>query len=96
MKTIQLRRRHLANDYSWLRNAGVLTEKENQAMYKYMEGRSYKEVGEIMDLSRSRIHQMISKYQRDCKQEGKSQLPRRQEVDELLPQIDLIKSIYEN
>ena len=49
-----------------------------------------------MGLSRSRIHQMISKYQRDCKQEGKNQLPRRQEVGELLPHIDLIKSIYEN
>ena len=96
MRSIELRRKHLANNYSWLRNSATLTEKENQAMYLYMEGRSYKEVGEIMGLSRSRIHQMISKYQRDCKQEGKNQLPRRQEVGELLPHIDLIKSIYEN
>ena len=96
MRSIQLRRKHLASDYSWLKNAATLTEKENQAMYLYMEGRSYKEVGETVGLSRGRIHQMVSKYQRDCKQEGKNQLPRRQEVDELLPHIDLIKSIYEN
>ena len=95
MKIIQLRRLH-ASDYSWLRNAGFLKEKETQIMYLCMEKRTHKEVGKIMNLTRSRICAIVKKYKRDCKREGEIKLPRKQEVDELLPQIELIKSIYEN
>lgn len=84
------------SNFEWLRTESILTEKENQAMYLCMEGRSYAAVGKIMGVSRSRILQLVAKYQRRCKQEGQMHLPRRQEVDELLPRIDSIKSIYKN
>jgi hypothetical protein len=80
----------------WLRTRVILTKQGNQAMYLYMEGHSLQAVGNIMGLSRTRILQLVQKYQRHCMQEGQVNTPRRNEVDELLPHIDSIKSIYEN
>jgi transposase len=84
------------SDLKWLRSKLIITEQENQAMYLRMEGRSYAAVGKIMGVSRNRILQLVDKYERQSKKESQVHLPRRNEIDELLPQINLIKSICEN
>lgn len=83
------------DNLKWLRTKLIITKQENQAMYLRMEKRSYAEIGEIMGLSRGRIFQLVGKYKRQIKKESKVFSPRRDEILELLPQIDFIKSIYE-
>jgi len=70
-------------------------ERENIAMYLRMEGRTYKEVGEIMGISQERVRQILTNYERHCKREAQKQIPYAQEVAELRPHIDSIKAIYE-
>jgi DNA-binding CsgD family transcriptional regulator len=83
-------------DLKWLRTNLIITKQENQAMYLCMERRSYAEVGKIMGVSRGRVLQLINSHKWHSKKESQVHSPRRDEIYELLPQIDFIKSIYEN
>lgn len=74
----------------------IVKEKENQAMYLRMEGRTLQAVGNIMGLSRERIRQLVRMHQRHCNKEGQIHTPTHDEIANLLPHIDSIKAIYEN
>ena len=74
----------------------TVKEKENQAMYLRMEGRTLQAVGDIMGLSRERIRQLIYAHKRHCNKEGQIHTPTHEEIAGLLPHINSIKAIYEN
>jgi DNA-directed RNA polymerase specialized sigma subunit len=71
-------------------------QRENQAMYLRMEGRTLQAVGDIMGVSRERIRQLIRTHERHCRKVAQMPIPPTHEVAMLLPYIDSIKAIYEN
>jgi DNA-directed RNA polymerase sigma subunit (sigma70/sigma32) len=77
-------------------NKDHIKERENQATYLRMEGRTYQAVGDIMGVTRERIRQMLRHYQLSCRREGQVHAPRDYEIKDLLPHLDSIKAIYES
>jgi DNA-directed RNA polymerase specialized sigma subunit len=75
-------------------NIGV-RQRENAAAYLRMEGRTYKEVGEIMGISQERVRQILRNHEQHCMKEATWKIPTTHEVTTLLPHIDSIKAIYE-
>ena len=71
-------------------------QRENQAMYLRMEGRTLQAVGGIMGVSKERIRQLLRTHERHCRKVGQMHIPPTHEVAMLLPYIDSIKAIYEN
>jgi hypothetical protein len=71
-------------------------QRENQAMYLRMEGRTLQAVGDIMGVSRERIRQLIRTHERHCRKVAQMPIPPTHEVAMLLPYIDSIKAIYKN
>jgi DNA-directed RNA polymerase specialized sigma subunit len=76
-----------------VRNAEV-KERENAAAYLRMEGRTYKEVGEIMGISQERVRQILRNHEQHCMKEATWKIPTTYEVTTLLPHLDSIKAIY--
>lgn len=71
-------------------------ERENQAMYLRMEGRTLQAVGDVMGVSKERIRQLLRNHERHCNKVAQIQIATTYEVATLLPYIDSIKAIYEN
>ena len=69
--------------------------RENIAAYLRMEGRTYKEVGQIMGISQERARQILRCHEYHCKKEATWKTPTTHEVATLLPYLDSIKAIYE-
>lgn len=69
-----------------------MTPRETEMAYLRMEGLTYREIGEKYNLSGVRIQQIVKKYFRRCKSTAKK--PYTAEPSEH-PNIDIIKSIYE-
>ena len=74
----------------------VVKDRENQAMYLRMEGRTLQAVGDIMGVSKERVRQLLYYHQLHCKKVAQTQIATTYEVATLLPYIDSIKAIYEN
>ena len=74
----------------------VVKDRENQAMYLRMEGRTLQAVGNIMGVSKERVRQLLYYHQLHCKKVAQTQIATTPEVAMLLPYIDSIKAIYEN
>jgi hypothetical protein len=71
-------------------------ERENQAMYLRMEGRTLQAVGDIMGVSKERIRQLIRAYERHCTKVAQMRIATTHEVNKLVPHIEEIKALYES